>query len=82
MNIFVISSNFFDTGVFGVYSSIKRARMAIEHYCKEEPNIANFWDTDSYTYEIITKNDEIFYIEITSDLLDYEFVRGELDEND
>ena len=82
MNIYVIVSNFFDTGLFGSYTTLKRARMAIEHYFHEEPNIASFADISDYTYEIHTQDDATFYVEIVSDYLDYEFVRGELKENE
>ena len=82
MNIFVIISNFFDTGLFGAYTTMKRARMAIEHYFNEEPNIVSFEDIGDYTYEIYTRNGATFYVEIASDFLDYEFARGELKEDE
>lgn len=78
MNVFVIISDFFDTGLFGAYTTMKRARMAIEHYFHEEPNIASFEDVGDYTYEIHTQNGVMHTVEIASDLLDYEFVSGEL----
>lgn len=82
MNIYVVVSNFFDTGLFGSYTTLKRARMAIEHYFHEEPNVASFEDIGDYTYEIHTQDDATFYVEIASDYLDYEFVRGELKEDE
>ena len=82
MNVFVIISNFFDTGLFGAYTTIKRARMAIEHYFHEEPNVISFEDIGDYTYEIRTQDGDTFYVEIASDLLDYEFVSGELKEDE
>ena len=82
MNIFVITSEFFDTGLFGTYTSIKRARMAIEYYFREEPNIVSFEDIGDYTYEIHTRDGDTFYVEIVSDYLDYEFARGVLKEDE
>ena len=82
MNIYVVVSNFFDTGLFGSYTTLKRAHMAIEHYFHEEPNIVAFEDIGDYTYEIHTQDDTVFYVEIVSDYLDYEFTRGELKENE
>ena len=82
MNIFVIISNFFDTGLFGAYTTMKRARMAIEHYFNEEPNIVSFEDIGDYTYEIHTQDGTTFCVEIASDFLDYEFARGELKEDE
>ena len=82
MNIYVVVSNFFDTGLFGSYTTLKRARMAIEHYFHEEPNIMAFEDIGDYTYGIRTQDDTVFYVEIVSDYLDYEFTHGELKENE
>ena len=82
MNIYVVISNFFDTGLFGAYTTIKRARMAIEHYFREEPNIVSFEDIDDYTYMISTRNGETSAVEIVSDFLDYEFVNGEIKEDE
>lgn len=82
MNIFVITSNFFDTGLFGSYTTLKHARIAIEHYFHEEPNIVSFEDIGDYTYEIHTQDGATLYVEIASDYLDYEFVRGELKEDE
>ena len=59
MNIYVVVSNFFDTGLFGlfgVYTTIKRARIAIEHYFREEPNIVSFEDIGDYMYMFSTQN--------------------------
>ena len=82
MSVFVIISTFFDTGLFGVYTTIKHARMAIEHYFREEPSIISFEDIGDYTYEIHTENGETFFVEIASDLLDYEFMNGEIKEDE
>ena len=82
MNIYVVISNFFDTGLFGAYTTIKRARMGIEHYFHEEPNIVSFEDIGDYIYMISTRNGETFAVEIVSDILDYEFVNGEIKEDE
>ena len=82
MSVFVIISTFFDTGLFGVYTTIKRARMAIEHYFREEPNIISFEDVGDYAYEIRTENGDTFFVEIVSGCLDYEFVNGEIKEDE
>lgn len=82
MTVFVIVSDFFDTGLFGTYSTIKRARMALERYFREEPSIKYFEDVGDYTYEVHTQDGDMFYVEIASDLLDYEFVSGELKEGE
>lgn len=82
MNIFVITSDFFDTGLFGSYTTLKRARMAIEHYFHEEPNIVSFEDIGDYTYVFYTQDGSPFYVEIASDCLDYEFISGKIKEDE
>lgn len=82
MGIFVVCSNYFDTGCFGTYSTIKRARMAVEHYFNNTPEITSFEDIGDYIYQIITKNGETFNVEIAFDSLDYEFTTGELKEDE
>ena len=36
MAIYVVFSNYFRSGVFGTYSSVKRARIAFEHFLAED----------------------------------------------
>ena len=81
--MFVVISNYFNTGVFGIYSSLRRARLAIEYYFRvnKEADIASFEDINNYTYQILTKNGEIFHVEIVIDILDCEFTHGEIEED-
>ena len=73
MNIFVITSNYFDSGVFGTYSTSRRARIALENFFATDENIVSFNDVDNYAYQFTTKNGETFGAEIYWDLLDDEF---------
>jgi len=76
MVIYVISSNYFDSNVFGTYSSVKRARIAFEHFLAEDEDIVSFEDLDGYSYQFTNAIGETFNAEITFDVLDTEFVEG------
>ena len=48
MIIYTVTTPYFDGNLFGTYSSLKRARMAIEHFFEEDNNIDTWKDTDEY----------------------------------
>lgn len=81
MTIYTVLSNYFDDGLFGSYTSIMRARKAIEYYLKEAGDIVSFEDIGNYTYQFITDKDETFSATILSDVLDWEFEKGEIKED-
>jgi len=76
MAIYVVFSDYFHSGVFGTYSSVKRARIAFEHFLAEDENIVAFEDTGDYGYLFTTRKGEQFGAEIDFDVLDAEFVEG------
>lgn len=76
MNIFVVTSNYFDNGFFGSYSTVKRARIAFENFLAMDDDIVSFEDTDNYSYQFTTKNGATFGAEIFWDYLDAEFEEG------
>ena len=76
MTIYIVFSNYFNSGVFGVYSSIKRARIAFEDFLANDENIVAFEDLGGYSYQFTTKIGETFGAEINFDILDDEFVEG------
>ena len=76
MAIYVVFSNYFNSGVFGTYSSIKRARIAFEDFLANDEDIVAFEDIDGYAYQFTTKIGETFGAEIAFDVLDAEFVEG------
>lgn len=82
MSIYVVTSDFFDSGVFGVYSTIKRARLAIEHYFKEDESVIAFEDTDGYTYTFTTAAGEQHKLEICWSLMDAEFEEELIEEDE
>lgn len=82
MDIFVIVTNYLDSGFFGTYSTIKRARIVLEKYFNSDDNIAFFMDTGDYTYRIIAKNGAEYYAEICYDRLDAEYESGMIKEDE
>ena len=81
MTIYVVFSDYFNSGVFGTYSSIKRARIAFEDFLASDENIVAFEDLDGYSYQFTTKSGKTFGAEIDFDVLDAEFVEGICKEN-
>ena len=81
MTIFTVVTTFGD-GLFGSYSSLLRARKAIEYYFKKAVDIVSFEDIGNYAYQYTTDKGEVYSITILTDTLDWEYDIGELDEND
>ena len=82
MNIFVITTNYFDDGLFGTYSTISRARKVIETFFKEEPDIVSYEDIGDYTYKFTTTNGKEYTAEILYDCLDAEYEAGMVKEDE
>lgn len=76
MNVYVIMSNYFGDGYFGVYSTVKRARIVLEKYFAEDENIVAFEDCGNYDYMITTADGVQWRVDICWDVLDAEFVEG------
>ena len=76
MNIFVVTSNYFDNGCFGTYSTLKRARIAFEDFLASDENIVAFEDLGDYRYQFTTKIGETMGAEIYWSYLDEEFEEG------
>ena len=73
MNIFVITTNYVNSGLFGTYSTILRARKVLETYFNEDPDIISYEDTGCYCYKFITANGKEYTAEILCDYLDAEY---------
>ena len=82
MTIFTVISNYYGEGLFGSYTSIKRARKALEFYLSESDDIIAVIDNNDYTYQITTRAGEKFFVKIISDSLDWEFEEGIIKENE
>lgn len=76
MNVYVVTSNYFGDGYFGVYSTIKRARTILERYFADDENIIAFEDCGNYDYMITTADGTKWRVDICWDVLDAEFVEG------
>ena len=82
MNIFVIVTDYFDSGLFGTYSTIMRARKVIETFFNEEPNIISFEDIGDYAYKFTDVNGKEYTAEILYDYLDAEYEKGIVKEDE
>lgn len=80
MQLYIIASNYTRTGYFGAYSTMKRARKALEHYLTEASEITHFEEISDYTYQFTTNEDETYSAEIMCDILDWEFEKGEIED--
>ena len=81
MKIFTIVTTFGD-GLFGSYSSLLRARKAVEYFLKEAVDIVSFEDTGIYSYQYTNDKGETHSLSILTDVLDWEFETGELKEDE
>ena len=81
MDLYIVVCSYYYTGVFGVYSTIKRARIAFEDAIANDENIAAFEDIDGYAYQFTTVNGRTFKAEICADVLDLEFEEGKVEED-
>ncbi len=76
MNIYVVTTNYFNNGFFGTYTTIKRARMALEDYLATVDDITSFEDVGNYCYQFTSKDGTNYNAEINWDLIDAEFEEG------
>lgn len=82
MNIYVIITPYLNNQFFGTYSTIKRARIALEDFLATDENIVSVEDVGNYCYTFTTKAGEQFGAEILWDLVDAEFEEGIVKEDD
>ena len=82
MTIYVVCSNYFNSGVFGTYSSIERARVAFKDFLANDEDIVSFEDLGDYLYQFTTKNGATFGAKIVWDYLDAEFEEGIVKEDE
>ena len=69
-------------GLFGSYSSLLRARKAIEFFLSEAIDVISFEDIGNYSYQYVTDKGETFSLSIVTDTLDWEFETGEIKEDE
>ena len=73
MGVYIVTTNYFMTGFFGIYTTVKRARLAFEQFLAEDENIVAFEDVDNYSYSFTTRSGAQFGAEIMWDEFDEEF---------
>ena len=76
MGIYIVSTTYLYNGVFGIYSSLKRARIALEYFLANDKDVKSIENLGYYRYQFTTKSGKIFKAEISFDILDAEFVEG------
>ena len=60
-------------GFFGIYTTIKRARIALERFLADDDDVVAFEDVDNYSYTFTTRNGAQFGAEIMWSEVDEEF---------
>lgn len=80
MVLYIVRTDYLNNGFYGVYSSMKRAQLAMEYFLKEDENIVAIEPSDPYAFTFTTAAGEQFGVEIVYDELDCEFVEGMIEE--
>lgn len=60
-------------GFFGIYTTVKRARIALEQFLADDDNIIAFEDVGNYSYTFTTRDGSQFGAEIVWSEVDEEF---------
>ena len=81
MTVYVIVSNYLSTGLFGTYSTLKRARKVIETFLADDENVESIEELGDYIYQFTTKQGETFSMEILWDVIDAEYEQGMIKED-
>lgn len=82
MTIYTVISPYYGNGLFGSYTSILKARKALEYYLSESDDIVSVTDNNDYTYRFTTRAGETFSAYIFSDTLDWEFENNVIKEDE
>lgn len=82
MGVYIVTTNYFMTGFFGIYTTVKRARLAFEQFLAEDENIVAFEDAGDYSYTFTTRSGAQFGAEIMWDEVDEEFKYGIVKEDE
>ena len=73
MGVYIVITNYFMNGFFGIYTTIKRARIALERFLADDDDVVAFEDVDNYSYTFTTRNGAQFGAEIMWSEVDEEF---------
>ena len=82
MNLYVVRTNYLHQGFYGIYSTLRRAQRAMEHFLAEDENIVAMIKSDAYEWQFTTVAGEQFEVDIVHDVLDYEFEEETIKENE
>lgn len=82
MNLYVVRTNYLHQGFYGIYSTLRRAQKAMEHFLAEDDNIVSMIKTDAYEWQFTTVAGEQFGVDIIHDVLDYDFEDGTIKEDE
>ena len=77
MGVYIVTTNYFMNGFFGIYTTVKRARIALEQYFADDDDIITFENVDNYAYTFIARNGAQFGAEIMWSDIDEEFKEDE-----
>ena len=82
MGVYIVTTNYFLNGFFGIYTTVKRARLAFEQFVAEDKDIVAFEDAGDYNYTFTTRNGAQFGAEIMWSDIDEEFKEGLIKEDE
>ena len=82
MGVYIVATNYFMNGFFGIYTTVKRARIAFEQFLADDDNVVTFEDVDNYSYTFTTRNGAQFGAEIMWSDIDEEFKEGIIKEDE
>lgn len=73
MGAYIVTTNYFMNGFFGIYTTVKRARIALERFLADDDNVIAVEDVDNYSYTFMTRDGAQFGAEIIWSDIDEEF---------
>ena len=80
MNLYIVCTQYLPNGFYGIYSTLRRAQKAMEHFLAEDENIVSLIKSDAYEWQFTTVAGEQFGVNIVHDILDYDFEEGVITE--
>lgn len=82
MGVYIVTTNYFMNGFFGIYTTVKRARIALEQYLADDDDVVTVQNVDNYSYTFTTCNGAQFDAEIMWNEIDEEFKEGLIKEGE
>ena len=82
MGVYIVTTNYFMNGFFGIYTTVKRARIALEQFLADDDDVVMVEDVGNYSYTFITRSGAQFRAEIMWSDIDEEFKEGLIKEDE